>query len=185
LPQKARKTWWPRRRRADETGVDGAEAAEPPLIDSVYGLSVNCTNLERSLEFYKAIGFKEVAEIGEAGGGGLEKGLRIPNPRARGRLLKLRDDSSAINLDLIEWLSPRTEGRAYPRLNHAGIVRISLHTDNLQKTYEELKARGIEFYSEPQVLQSRGGSSLFACFEDPDGTVLELIQVGPGEAGRR
>jgi catechol 2,3-dioxygenase-like lactoylglutathione lyase family enzyme len=155
------------------------------LADSIYGLSVNCTNLERSLEFYKAIGFREVAEIGESGGGGLEKGLRIPSPRARGRLLRLGTGPDGVRLDLIEWLSPRTEGRAYPRLNHAGITRIALHTSHLQKTYEELKSRGIEFYSEPQVLQSVGGSSLFVCFEDPDGTVLELIESRSEDAGRK
>ncbi|HEY2105144.1 MAG TPA: VOC family protein [Candidatus Binataceae bacterium] len=162
-----------------------APAGDGPLVDSIQGISVNCTNLERSLEFYKAIGFKEVADIGESGGGGLEKGLRIPNPRARGRLLKLGDDPGAINLDLIEWLSPRTEGRAYPRLNHAGIARIAVHTANLQRSYEELKARGIEFYSEPQVLQFRDRSSLFVCFEDPDGTVLELIESRSDDAGRK
>jgi catechol 2,3-dioxygenase-like lactoylglutathione lyase family enzyme len=162
-----------------------APAGDGPLVDSIHGISVNCTNLERSLEFYKAIGFKEVADIGESGGGGLEKGLRIPNPRARGRLLKLGDDPGAINLDLIEWLSPRTEGRAYPRLNHAGIARIAVHTANLQRSYEELKAKGIEFYSEPQVLQFRDRSSLFVCFEDPDGTVLELIESRSDDAGRK
>jgi catechol 2,3-dioxygenase-like lactoylglutathione lyase family enzyme len=174
-----RKKWWTRIKRTAQPELD----TEEPLADSVYGVSINCTNLERSLEFYKAIGFREVADIGESGGGGLEKGLRIPNPRARGRLLKLGGDAAAINLDLIEWVSPRTEGRAYPRLNHAGIARVALHTDNLQKTYEQLKSRGIEFYSEPQILQSRGGSSLFVCFEDPDGTVLELIEFRPTDSG--
>jgi len=175
-----RKKWWSRLKRPVPSEPDGGGR----LADSIHGISVNCTHLERSLEFYKAIGFREIADIGESGGGGLEKGLRIPNPRARGRRLKLGDDSGALNLDLIEWLSPRTEGRAYPRLNHAGITRIALHTGNLQKTYEELKARGIEFYSEPQVLQFRGGSSLFVCFEDPDGTVLELIELRSDEAAR-
>ncbi len=174
----AKKKWWPRLKRGDEPG-----AVELPLIDSIHGLTVNCTNLDRSLEFYKAIGFREVAGIGESGGG-LEKGLRIPSPRARGRLLRLGEDSNSIRLDLIEWLSPRTEGRAYPRLNHAGIARIALHTTNLQRTYEELKSKGIEFYSEPQVLQLPGGSCLFACFEDPDGTVLELIQFRDDESAR-
>jgi glyoxylase I family protein len=174
LPR-GRKKWWSRLKGGNQS--DSGET----LVERIEGLSVNCTNLERSLEFYKAIGFREVSDIGESGGGGLEKGLRIPNPRARGRLLKLGDDERAINLDLIEWLTPRTEGRAYPRLNHAGITRIALRTSNLQRTYEALKARGIEFYSEPQVLQSDTGSSLFVCFEDPDGTVLELIEFQPVE----
>jgi glyoxylase I family protein len=175
------KKWWSRILGPAQP----APAERAPMPDTLYGISVNCTSLERSLEFYKAIGFREVADIGESGGGGLEKGLRIPSPRARGRLLKLGDDPGSINLDLIEWLSPRTEGRAYPRLNHAGIARIALHTAHLQKTYEELKARGIEFYSEPQVLHSRGGSSLFVCFEDPDGTVLELIEFRPADGERK
>jgi glyoxylase I family protein len=175
----AKKKWWPRLKRGDEPGAE-----QPPLVDTIHGLTINCTNLDRSLEFYKAIGFREVAGIGESGGG-LEKGLRIPNPRARGRLLKLGEDSNSISLDLIEWLSPRTEGRAYPRLNHAGIARIALRTPNLQRTYEELKGKGIEFYSEPQVLQLPGRSCLFACFEDPDGTVLELIQFRDDEAARQ
>lgn len=171
MPTKGKK-WWTRIRRPEPPVTSG----DGRLVDVIHGISVNCTNLDRSLEFYKAIGFREIAKIGETGGGGLEKGLRIPNPRARGRLLKLGDEPGAINLDLIEWLSPRTEGRAYPRLNHAGITRISLHTPNLQKAYEDLKTKGIEFYSEPQVLQFDGVSSLFVCFEDPDGTVLELIE---------
>jgi glyoxylase I family protein len=170
-----RKKWWSRTGRGDDR----------TLIGSIYAFSVNCSNLERSLEFYKSIGFQEVADIAERGGSNLEKGLRIPNPRARGTLLKLGEDSDTVYLDLIEWLSPRTEGRAYPRLNHAGIARIALSTESLQKTYEELKAKGIEFYSEPQVLQLHGRSCLFACFEDPDGTVLELIQFRDEEAGRK
>ncbi len=170
---------------ARDPNVQPAIDVQPELIDRINGLSVNCTNLERSLEFYKAIGFKEIADISESGGGGLEKGMRLPSPRARGRLLKLGDSAHAINVDLIEWLSPRTEGRAYPRLNHAGIARIALQTGNLQKTYEELKVKGIEFYSEPQVLQSPAGSCLFACFEDPDGTVLELIQLFPDPAEQK
>ena len=182
-------TWWSRvRRRANETlpkdGVAPVPEARSEPIDRIFGISINCTSLDRSLEFYKAIGFKEIADISESGGGGIEKGMRLPSPRARGRLLKLGDDANAVNLDLIEWLSPRTEGRAYPRLNHAGIARIALHTANLQKTYEELKAKGIEFYSEPQVLQSHAGSCLFACFEDPDGTVLELIQLPADQSER-
>jgi glyoxylase I family protein len=179
------KKWWSRVLRpapVPEPAREVEPGSREQLADSIYGLSVNCTNLERSLEFYRAIGFREIADIAESGGGALEKALRIPSPRARGRLLKLGDDPHAINLDLIEWVSPRTEGRAYPRLNHAGITRIALHTRNLQKTYEELKAKGIEFYSEPQVMQFHNGSSLFVCFEDPDGTVLELLEFRPVEA---
>jgi catechol 2,3-dioxygenase-like lactoylglutathione lyase family enzyme len=167
----ARKKWWSRVGRAEERGREG------DLIGAFLGVGVNCTNLERSLDFYKAIGFKEVWDSGESGGANLEKGLRIPSPRSRGKLLRLGEDSTAVNLELIEWLSPRTEGRAYPRLNHSGIARIVLRTSNLQKTYEELKARGIEFYSEPQISQFHGVSCLFACFEDPDGTVLQLIEL--------
>src|SRR2546423_705784 len=45
------------------------------------------------------------------------------------------------------------------------IMPLSLQCDNVQKTYEELKARGVEFLQEPQ--SASWGQS--AIFKDPDG----------------
>ena len=42
--------------------------------------------------------------------------------------------------------------------------------------YEKLKARGIEFLSEPQTITTLERKPRFVCFKDPDGVILELVQ---------
>ncbi len=55
-------------------------------------------------------------------------------------------------------------------------VGASLHTPDIQATYQTLCARGVKFLSEPEH-QPWGG--MLAHFEDPDGNVLTLL----GEPG--
>lgn len=147
------------------------------MVKGIFHININVTNFERSLEFYKRLGFQVVRDLGEGGNQQFERGLQIPHPIGRAALLRIGDDKYATRIDLIEWKSPKTEGKPYPHLYHTGICRVALWTDNLQEMYEQLKAAGVEFLSEPQVMRDRqGGTSSFVCFYDPDGTVIELIQ---------
>lgn len=148
-------------------------------LTGIYHININCTNFERSLAFYKMPGFKEVIDFGNGGDLVLPNGsgLKLPSPaRGRAKLLQLGEDPRSCHIDLIEWLEPKTEGRPYERLNHAGVARVCFYTKNFWQDYEELKSKGIEFYSEPGIITYPGGQSLAVCFEDPDGTVLQLLQ---------
>ena len=51
-----------------------------------------------------------------------------------------------------------------------GFQSISFYTDNVQKTYEELSARGVEFPMRPKV-EPWGTSSMF---KDPDGNTFVM-----------
>ena len=147
------------------------------MIKGIFHVNVNVTDFERSLEFYKRLGFKVVRDLGEGGDKSLERGLGFQRPVGRAALLMIGDDKYATRLDLIEWKNPPTEGKPYPHLYHAGINRIALWTDDLQEIYDTLKATGVKFISEPQRMKnSNGTTSSFVCFYDPDGTVIELIQ---------
>src|SRR5215510_10395698 len=144
------------------------------MVRGIYHINVNVTNFERSLAFYELLGFKIVRDLGEAGNKYIERALRMPHPAVgRAALLQCSDDKRSTRLDLIEWKSPKAEGKPYPHLWHVGMARLALWTDNLQEMYEQLKAEGTEFFSEPQVMKD--GSS-FVCFRDPAGTILEFIQ---------
>jgi hypothetical protein len=58
------------------------------------------------------------------------------------------------------------------------MCRIALRTRTLVKDYEDLKAKGIEFWTEPILIKLKDGKEEgFVCCTDPDGTVIELIQV--------
>jgi glyoxylase I family protein len=148
-------------------------------LSGIYHININCTNFERSLAFYKRLGFTEVVDFGNGGDLVLANasGLKLPSPaRGRARLLQLRDDPRACPIDLIEWLEPKSEGRPYEWLNHTGVVRVCLSSKKFWQDYEELKAYGVTFYATPGVLTYPRGQSLAVCFEDPDGTVLQLLQ---------
>ncbi|HZO80524.1 MAG TPA: VOC family protein [Candidatus Binataceae bacterium] len=148
-----------------------------PNIRSIFHVNINVTDFERSLEFYQTLGFRVIRDLGEGGNRKMARGLGASECRGRAVLMILGDNPRATRLDLIEWKNPPTEGRAYPHLFHAGICRIALRTRSLLADYEELKARGVQFLSEPQVFDTPNGPEGFVCLTDPDGTVIELIQV--------
>jgi glyoxylase I family protein len=147
------------------------------MIKSIFHININVTDFERSLAFYKMVGFKVVLDIGEGPNKANDVGLNIPDSRARAALLALSDDPRATRIDLIEWKKPATAGAPYPHLYHAGAARIALFTKNLDEEYARLQANGVEMVSEPVTIRfgNKAGAKFF-CFKDPDGTFLELIE---------
>ena len=125
------------------------------MLESIFHINVNCTNFDRSLQFYETLGFRIVRDLNEVGGEKLSAGLRIPNGRGRAALLILGDNPRVTRLDLIEWKNPPTAGRAHPNLWHAGMCRIALRTRTLLEDYESLKNKGIEFWSEPIMFNNQ------------------------------
>jgi catechol 2,3-dioxygenase-like lactoylglutathione lyase family enzyme len=149
-----------------------------PNIRSIFHINLNVANFERSLEFYEMLGFRVVRDFGEFGDEQLARGLGAGKEcRGRAVLMMLGDDKHATRLDLIEWKLPPTHGRPYPDLFNIGYCRIALRTKTLRADYEELKARGVSFLSEPQMFHAEGSEAGFVCMTDPDGTVVELIQT--------
>ena len=149
------------------------------MLQSIFHININCTNFERSFAFYQTLGFKVIRDLGEGPLRKINPGLRLPvEARARAVLMILGDDPRSTRIDLIEWKDPKTEGRAYPNLLHAGMARIALRTKTLREDYAALKAQGIAFWGEPILVKLKDGKEEgFVCYEDPDGIVIELIQV--------
>ncbi len=147
-------------------------------IQSIYHININCTEFDRSFEFYKRLGFRPIVGPAKGGGGAInEQVLRLPRKaRSWGVIMQLGDDPHCSHVDLIEWQEPRTEGRPYERLDHVGIARACFYSKNIWQDYATLRAEGVNFYSEPQIATYKTGQSAVVCFEDPDGTVLEMVQ---------
>ena len=77
---------------------------------------------------------------------------------------------------LVEFIDPPTQGQPYPTLNNVGICRIAFTVDDIDKTYEELRAKKVEFVAPLKKLIGPGGAKIgVVCFKDPDGAVLELM----------
>jgi len=147
-------------------------------LRSIYHININCTDFERSYAFYEMLGFRPIVGPGEGAGGTIsDRILHLGRKtRSRGAIMQLGDDPHCSHVDLIAWQEPRTEGRPYERLDHIGIARACFYSKNVWQDYSTLRAKGVQFYSEPEIATYKTGQSAVVCFEDPDGTVLELVQ---------
>jgi catechol 2,3-dioxygenase-like lactoylglutathione lyase family enzyme len=131
--------------------------------------------MERSIQFYQGLGFKKVNDftmddpsVGEA--------LGLKAKKLRGVFMRLGDDANAPVLDLVQFIDPPTQGQPYPTLNNVGICRIAFTVDDIDKTYEELKAKKVDFVAPLKKVDGPGGAKIgVVCFKDPDGTILELL----------
>ena len=147
----------------------------------IFHVNLNCSNLDRSREFYALIGFKTVndfetdaqsfAEIG------LPPILRLPDDcDARAVLMALSDNPRATRLDLIEWKRPESETVAQGDLARIGFGRLCLKVRDCGDLHDKLVAAGYQPYSAPLEIVMGGTRQLVFCVEDPDGTVVEFMQ---------
>ena len=71
------------------------------------------------------------------------------------------------DFQLVLW--PGTPGQAEPAMGRPP-ASITIETDDIRKTFDELKSRGVEFVSD--LLEFPWGS--VAQFQDPDGNRLQI-----------
>src|SRR3989442_11229373 len=103
-------------------------------------------------------------------------GLGLREKKLGGVFMGLGDAPNAPVLDLVQFIDPPTQGQPYPTLNNVGICRIAFTVDDIDKTYADLRARGVEMVAPLKKLPGPGGNTIgVVCFRDPDGTVLELL----------
>ena len=90
--------------------------------------------------------------------------------------MRLGNDDNAPVLDLVQFIDPPTQGQPYPTLNNVGICRIAFTVDDIDKTYEQLKALKVDFVAPLKKIKGPKDNQIgVVCFKDPDGTILELI----------
>jgi len=145
------------------------------MLQRLFHVNICVRDMERSIRFYQDLGFNKVNDftlddpsVGDA--------LGVKAKKLRGVFMRLGNDSNAPVLDLVQFIDPPTQGQPYSTLNNVGICRIAFTVDDIDKTYEDLKTKRVEFVAPLKKLTGPGGAEMgVVCFKDPDGTVLELI----------
>ena len=134
--------------------------------------SFTVSDRERSVAFYTdVIGFT-VDRIYELEGEAIEQIVAMPGARLKMAHLTL----DGFRLELIEYLAPKGEQPALPTCN-VGVAHIAFNTDDVQLTYEALKAKGVTFKGEP--MRAAPDRPRACYFLDPDGITLELNEMSP------
>jgi glyoxylase I family protein len=140
-------------------------------------VNINCTNYQRSKQFYELLGFEEVWQVPETNTKEVAAAVGMPPYKVEGALFSLKSTTTPIVIDLLQWHEPRDSSPPYPHLYHTGLARLALRTTDLQADYDYLKQAGVEILSEPATVSTgEGHGSRFFCFKDPDGTFLELVE---------
>lgn len=146
-------------------------------------ININVRDLDRSVEFYRRLGFEifipgipylALTNQADAGllPGDAADALGIARG-ARGRACIMQLDDGFPKLDLTEFVDLKADG---PLTNaDLGVVRICLVTEDLEGEVARLKGEGVTFVSEPK--SGHGGLADMAVCQDPDGTLIELLQV--------
>ena len=79
-------------------------------------------------------------------------------------------------IDLQQYLEP--EGKVSDaKLGDVGHSHICFGVPNLAQAYQDLREKGVKFVSEPVSFDLGWAIVHVVFFEDPDGYVLELMQV--------
>ena len=134
------------------------------------------SDLERSIDFYAdVLGLEmltepspvfDAPELGEA--------LGVPGAALRMATFRVGDGT----LELLEYSAPASPIGAPLPQNAIGSHHVALLVDDIQATFEDLVARGVNFLSEPNEIDEgvlQGWRWVY--FTDPDGITLELVEV--------
>lgn len=151
-------------------------------------ININVSDLDASIAFYEKLGFSllipgvpylgigksSYAEVPLKQG----KALNLPTATtARACIMHLNGGFPKIDLTEFAKESPQTAAVN----DDLGIVRICLGSQNLAEDYEMLKNNGVEFLSAPT--EGVGGLADIAICRDPDGIMIELIELHPEKWG--
>ena len=145
-------------------------------IVSFMHANINCSDLERSRSFYEMLGFTPLVEGDSEASAEFAAALDMP-PYKISFVQMLSKDGSLI--DLIEWEDPFDASAPYASINHLGIAHLTLQTSNLDADISILRAHGVEFFSDPATPERPLAFLRFVCLKDPDGTVIELVELFP------
>ncbi len=148
-------------------------------IERMYHTVVNATDLDRTVAFYEALGFRVLNDRRHVTWPDYVASVfGLKAAQGRGVLMNLPADPGGPMLDVIEWVVPKAEpipadGRTVPRV-------IAFRVKNVHAAADDLKRRGIPITTliEPQPKDL--GVVGCVCARDPDGTLIELIELQPG-----
>ena len=145
------------------------------LVNVLDHVSVTVSDMDRSLAFYRdTLGLQEV-ERHRLDGEGISK----------------MADKEAVMMDVVRLVAPETKGieidlQKYlqpagkvsdAKLGDVGHSHICFGVPNLMQAYQDLSEKGVKFVSEPIRFDLDWTVVHVVFFEDPDGYVLELMQV--------
>lgn len=149
------------------------------MLQRLFHIAVNATDLDRSVAFYKKLGFTELQDR-TVTNPAAKAAFAVPSGNLRFVHLRIGDDEQATLLDVVQWFEPDTApGPGVLPQHQTGITRFAVLTDDTSATYDELVADGVEFLTTPTTVMTPEGGWKVALALDPDGIVIQITELLP------
>ena len=155
------------------------------MLNRLFHIAVNSKDLERSVAFYRRLGF-QVLQDREVHNEKVKEAFGVPTGDLRFVHLRLGDSEEATMLDIVEWGGPGTaDGTGPPPQHQQGITRFAVLTDDTDRVHRELSAEGVEFLTSPTLVMTPEGGWKVCLALDPDGVVVQVTELVPAAGAAR
>ena len=149
------------------------------MLNRLFHIAINSTDLERSVAFYRRLGFQVMADR-EVHNDQVKAAFAVPTGDLRFVHLRLGDAEEATLLDIVQWGGEGTaDGDATPPQHQRGITRFAVLTDDTDAVYRTLAADGVPFLTEPTTVMTAEGGWKVCLALDPDGVVVQITELVP------
>ncbi len=150
-------------------------------ISEIHHAALTVSDLERSVAFYRdALGFRKVLDM-KADSPANARLLRMPAKGFGLRSIMMAQGSSAVGQIELMQVQPMADEQTPPkRFNDLGICLLSFEVkgEPLADVVKRLRDMGVKFFSDLEEIDIAGYAPMKAVmFEDPDGNLLELVQL--------
>lgn len=141
------------------------------MIKDVRHMGIVVSDMEKSLKFYRDLLGLKVKSLVDEEGEFLDNMLAHENVKNKVAKLYAKNGNA-----LVELIDSKSYGNKKDRdFFTIGASHFALTVDDLDETYDYLIKNGVKFTAPPQ--QSPDGFAKVTFCEDPDGTLIELVEV--------
>jgi catechol 2,3-dioxygenase-like lactoylglutathione lyase family enzyme len=150
-------------------------------LENLYHTVVNTRNLDESVAWYRLLGFEVLNDRRNVVWPDFVATIFGMN-RAKGRgvLMVLPADPHGPMIDLIEWVEPTADFPDPARQADEVPRIIAFRTRGIHAAYADLTAKGVRFARDVFVPQEDLGMVGSICCYDPNGNLIELIELQAG-----
>lgn len=141
-------------------------------IGDVHHVGITVRDLEESLRWYERMFDVTPDFIADGSGPDLAKAVGVPDCNLRFAFLRF----GSCVVELLCYDNERED--TFDRSNaDVGSAHVCIEVADLQKAYDDLRAKGVEFLAPPLHIDDGPlASGSFVYFKDPNGVTLELSQ---------
>ena len=150
-------------------------------LESLYHTVVNARDLDESVAFYQLLGFEILNDRRDVVWPDFVATIfGMKRAKGRGVLMVLPSDRTGPMIDIIQWVEPNAKFATVPVADGEVPRIIAFRVKNVRAAYDALAAKGVRFTRELFTHTELGIVGSCCCY-DPNGNLIELIELLPGQ----